>query len=66
MWQRAQIALVKKGEMYFERIFQMKEGYKVCKNINVCKFLGHRYSFGILHTTYTVKTGKNVVTSGYF
>ena len=52
--------------MYFERIFQMKEGYKVCKNINVCKFLGHRYSFGILHTTYTVKTGKNVVKSGYF
>ena len=36
MWQRALIALGKKGEMYFERIFQMKEGYKVCVKILMC------------------------------
>ena len=49
--------------MYFDRIFQMKEGYKVSyvKIWIASKFLGDRYLFEILNTSFAVKTGKNVV-----
>ena len=49
--------------MYFDRIFQMKEGCKVSyvKIWIASKFLGDRYLFEILHTSFAEKTGKNVV-----
>ena len=58
----------KKGEMYLERIFQMKEGYKVsCVKICRCSYiLRDWYLFEILHTWSTVKTGKNLVKSQSF
>ena len=58
-----------KKETYFERISQMKEGCKVfCVKILIYirKLLRDRYLFEILHTSSSLRLGKNVVKSRSF
>ena len=55
--------------MYFERISQMKKDCKVfCVKILICirKLLRDRYLFEILHTSSSLRLGKNVVKSRSF
>ena len=63
MWSRMDV-LKKFCDGERKLLCEMKEGYKECYCFGI--FIGGRYLFEILHTSFTVKTSKLLVKRGCF